>query len=68
MHTVSEGPSSDRKLFFGFSSTLKGLHLSQRSGSEVTLPLQSAASVSESSSHHTNGSSSTGCGKQGRDY
>ena len=42
------------------TSALRGFHLSQRSGSEVTLLFHSAASASDSSSHHTNCSSSAG--------
>ncbi len=59
-HTVSDDPNSD--LEFMCSSGFSGFHFSQRSGSEVTLPLHNAASVSDSSSHHTSGSSSTGWG------
>ena len=42
------------------TSGLRGFHLSQRSGSEVTLQFHSEARASESSSHHTNCSSSAG--------
>lgn len=48
---------------FGLSGQagLSGSHFSQRSGSEVTLLLHRAARASDSSSHHTNCSSSAGC-------
>ena len=48
------------------TSGLRGFHLSQRSGSEVTLQFHSAARASESSSHHTNCSSSAGWEGKGK--
>lgn len=44
----------------GWVSALSGSHFSQRSGSEVTLLVHRAARASDSSSHHTNCSSSAG--------
>lgn len=53
---------------FGLSGQagLSGSHFSQRSGSEVTLLLHRAARASDSSSHHTNCSSSAGCNRKER--
>lgn len=48
----------------GWFSGLTGSHRSQRSGCEVTLQVQRAVRVSDSSSHHTRDNSSTSWNKQ----